>query len=175
LPFSGVSWTLRKDVDSFGPARLHTRQRLRRAVLIAVGLMLIGYLAVIRTASEAASVSGLFKPAILLLAQMRSAAMSTIWSLSGEKRTSRTSRFCRCGGQTRRAAARGGGYGREAWRAVQVPRGCCEQHFVPAHNPRATLLRQKSICDNQSHHARENQQCRKGFWDHWPRRMARSR
>jgi hypothetical protein len=62
--FPAVSWTLRKDVDSFGPARLHTRQRLRRAVLIAVGLMLIGYPAVIRTASEAASVSGLFKPAI---------------------------------------------------------------------------------------------------------------
>jgi hypothetical protein len=40
---------------------------------------------------------------------MRSAAMSAIWSLSGEKRTSRTSRFCRCGGHTRRAAARGGG------------------------------------------------------------------
>ena len=37
------------------------------------------------------------------------------------------------------------------------------------------LLRQKSICDNQSHHARENQQCRKGFSDRWPRRMARSR
>ena len=43
------------------------------------------------------------------VAQMRSAAMSAIWSLSGEKRTSRTSRFCRCGGHTRRAAARGGG------------------------------------------------------------------
>jgi hypothetical protein len=37
------------------------------------------------------------------------------------------------------------------------------------------LLRQKSICDNQSHHARENQQCREGFSDHWPRRMARGR
>ena len=37
------------------------------------------------------------------------------------------------------------------------------------------LVRQKSICDNQSHHARENQQCRNGFSDHWPRRMARSR
>ena len=43
------------------------------------------------------------------MAQMRSAAMSAIWSLSGEKRTSRTSRFCRCGDHTRRAAARGGG------------------------------------------------------------------
>ena len=42
-------------------------------------------------------------------------------------------------------------------------------------NPRALLLRQKSICDNQSHHARENQQCREGFSDHWHRRMARSR
>src|SRR5713226_967250 len=36
------------------------------------------------------------------------------------------------------------------------------------------LLRQKSIGDNQSHHARENQQCREEFSDHWPRRMARS-
>jgi hypothetical protein len=36
------------------------------------------------------------------------------------------------------------------------------------------LLRQKSICDNQSHHARENHQCREGFSDHWPRRMSRS-
>jgi hypothetical protein len=35
-------------------------------------------------------------------------AMSAIWSLSAEKRTSRTSRFCRCGGHTGRAAARGG-------------------------------------------------------------------
>jgi hypothetical protein len=52
---------------------------------------------------------------------------------------------------------------------------CCEQHFVPAHNPSAVLLGQKSICDNQSHHARENQQCREGFSDHWHRRMARSR
>src|SRR6266481_9178759 len=69
----------------------------------------------------------------------------------------------------------------EGWRGTaeklgeppQVPRGCCEQRFVPAHNPRAVLLRQK--CDNQSHHARENQQCQEGFSDHWPRRMARSR
>ena len=53
--------------------------------------------------------------------------------------------------------------------------GCCAQHYVLAHNPRAVLLRQKSICDNQCHHARENQQCRKGFSDHWPRRIARSR
>ena len=37
------------------------------------------------------------------------------------------------------------------------------------------LLRQKSICDNQSHHARENQQRREGFSDHWPGRTARSR
>ena len=50
----------------------------------------------------------------------------------------------------------------------------CEQHFA-AHNPRAESLRQKSICDNQSHHAPENQQCGEGFSDHWPRRMARSR
>jgi hypothetical protein len=33
---------------------------------------------------------------------------------------------------------------------------------VPAHRARAVLLRQKSICDDRSHHARENQQCRKG-------------
>jgi hypothetical protein len=39
----------------------------------------------------------------------------------------------------------------------------------------SVLLRQNSICDNQSHHAHENQQCREGFSDHWPRRMARSR
>jgi hypothetical protein len=51
----------------------------------------------------------------------------------------------------------------------QVPRGCWEQHYVPAHNPRAVLLRQKPICDNKSHHVRENQQCREGFSDHWPR------
>ena len=29
------------------------------------------------------------------------------------------------------------------------------------HNPRAALLDQKSICDDQRHHAREDQQCRK--------------
>jgi hypothetical protein len=40
---------------------------------------------------------------------------------------------------------------------------------------RAGLVCEKSICDNQSHHARESQQCRKGFSDHWPRRMARTR
>jgi hypothetical protein len=89
------------------------------------------------------------------------------------KRTSRTSRFCRRGGHMRRASARVGGQDRGAWRAA--PRGCCEQHFVSAHNPRAVLLRQISVCDNQSHHDRENQQCREGFSDHWPRRMARSR
>jgi hypothetical protein len=37
------------------------------------------------------------------------------------------------------------------------------------------LLGQKSICDNQSHHARENQQGREGCSDHWPGRIARSR
>jgi len=67
------------------------------------------------------------------------------------------------------------GHGREAWRAAAGPRGCCGRHFFPAHNPRAALPRQKPICDNQSHYARENQQCRQGFSDHWPRRMARSR
>ena len=44
-----------------------------------------------------------------------------------------------------------------------------------AHTMRAMLLRQKSICDNQSHHARENQQCRERFSDHSPRLMIRSR
>src|SRR3984893_2382287 len=39
----------------------------------------------------------------------------------------------------------------------------------------SVLLRQKSICDNQSHHARENQQCREGFSDHFARRMELSR
>jgi hypothetical protein len=37
------------------------------------------------------------------------------------------------------------------------------------------LMRQKSICDNQSHHARENQQGREGFSDHLAGRIARSR
>jgi hypothetical protein len=46
--------------------------------------------------------------ALPLVAQIRSAAMLAIWSLSGEKRTWRTSRFCKCGGRTRRPAARGG-------------------------------------------------------------------
>ena len=45
---------------------------------------------------------------------------------------------------------------------------------IPNSPARAALLRQKSIRDNQSHHARENQQGRKGFSDRWPRRMARS-
>jgi hypothetical protein len=36
------------------------------------------------------------------------------------------------------------------------------------------LLHQKSVGDNQSHHARENQQGQEGFSDHWPR-MSRSR
>ena len=49
----------------------------------------------------------------------------------------------------------------------------CLKEF--AHHLRGVLLRQKSICDNQCHHARENQQSREGFSDHWPRRMARSR
>jgi hypothetical protein len=73
LAFSDVSWTLRKGVDSFGPAHLPTRQRLRRAVLIAAGLMLIGYPAVIRTASEAASVGG-------LLAEPASSAVGRWWA-----------------------------------------------------------------------------------------------
>jgi hypothetical protein len=80
LVVSGVSWTLRRDVDSFGPAYLHTQQRLRRAVLIAIGLMLIGYLAVVRTASEAASVGG-------LLAEQASSA------LAGGGRTFRVTRL----------------------------------------------------------------------------------
>ena len=39
----------------------------------------------------------------------------------------------------------------------------------------AVLPRQQSICDNQCYHARENQQCREGFSDHWLPRLARSR
>src|SRR5216684_1576156 len=32
------------------------------------------------------------------------------------------------------------GHCREAWRAASgVLRGCCDQHFVPAHNPRALM------------------------------------
>ena len=81
--------------------------------------------------------------------------------------------LCRCGGHRRRAAR--GRAPQISWRAALVPRGCCERHFFPAYNPRAVLLRQQSICDNQCHHARENQQCREGFSDHWPRRLARSR
>src|SRR5439155_24912835 len=64
-------------------------------------------------------------------------AMSAIWSLSAEKRTSRASRFCTCGGHTRRAAARGGVTGAveklgepPRFRAVAV------SAFLPAHNPR---------------------------------------
>ena len=54
------------------------------------------------------------------------------------------------------------GHGREAWRAAPRYRAVAVRHFVHANNPRAVLLRQYSICDNQSHHARENQQCREG-------------
>jgi hypothetical protein len=106
-------------------------------------------------------------------AKMRSPARSAVPPPSEEKRTPR---FCGCGGHTRRAAARGGGARQRSLASrPKVPRGRCEQHFVPARNPRAVVLRQKSICDNQSHHARENQQCRDGFSDHWHRRMACSR
>ena len=102
-------------------------------------------------------------------------AMSAIWSLSAEKRTSRTSRFCRCGGHTRRAAARGGVAG-AVEKLGEPPRfRAVASALLPRTNPRAVLLRQISIFDNQSHHARENQQCREGFSDHWFRRMARSR
>ena len=44
-----------------------------------------------------------------------------------------------------------------------------------AYNLPAVLMGKESICDNQSHYARENQQRREGFSDHWPRRMARRR
>jgi len=79
--------------------------------------------------------------------------------------------FCKCGGHTMRAALEVAGHSREAWRAAPGSARCTSS---PAHYPRAMLLRQKSICDNQSHHARENQQYRKGFSDHWPRRMTSS-
>ena len=36
------------------------------------------------------------------------------------------------------------------------------------------LVRQKSVCDNQSYHARKNQEGREGFSGHWPGRIARS-
>jgi hypothetical protein len=59
-----------------------------------------------------------------LMAQTRSLAMSAICSLSGEKRTSRPSRFCRGGVHTRRAAALVAGHGslanRSRFRAVAV-------------------------------------------------------
>jgi hypothetical protein len=59
------------------------------------------------------------------VAQMRSAAMSTIWSLSGGKTdVAQTSRFCRCGGHTRQAAATIDG---------------ARQRKIPAHNPRALM------------------------------------
>src|SRR5258708_27475826 len=49
------------------------------------------------------------------------------------------------------------GHGREAWRAAPRYRAVAvSSTSSPRRNPRAVLLRQKSICDNQSHHAREN-------------------
>ena len=72
---------------------------------------------------------------------MRSAAMSAIWSLSGEKSTSRGHRvFVDAEVIRGRPLQEVTGHGREAWRAAsRALRGCCEQHFVPAHNPRALM------------------------------------
>ena len=100
--------------------------------------------------------------------------MSAIWSLSGKKERRGHLAFVdaevRRGGPLLEVA----GTAEKLGEPPQVPRGCCEQHFVPAHNAWATLPRQKSICDNQSHHARENQQGLERFWDYWPGRIAGS-
>jgi len=77
----------------------------------------------------------------------------------------------------RQAAARSGGGTAE--KLGEPPQGLCAVAVSSTASPHAiaavdVLLRQKSIRDNQTHHARENQQCRNGFSDHWPRRMARS-
>jgi hypothetical protein len=95
---------------------------------------------------------------ILHSAQTRSARCPQIWSLLVEKRTSHfvDAKVTRGG-----AADRGGRGTAEKlgeppkFRVVAVS---CPS--LPAHNPRAVLLRQKSICNDQRHHARENQQCR---------------
>ena len=67
-------------------------------------------------------------------------------------------------------------YSREAWRTAS---GSARLLWAAIRSRTSggvdVLLRQKSVCDDQSHHARENQQCLKGFSDHWPRRMARGR
>ena len=98
--------------------------------------------------------------------QMRSAAMSAIWSLSGEKQTSLGHRvFVDAEIIRGRPLQQVAGHGKEE--AALRPRTQSAGDDV--------LLRQKSICDNQSHHARENQQRREGFSDHWPGRIARSR
>jgi hypothetical protein len=97
-----------------------------------------------------------------VMARFGPRAMSAIRSLSGV-------------GETGRPLLEVAATAEKLGEPPQVPRGCWEQNYVPAHNPRAVLLRQKSKCDNQSHQARENQQCREGFSDHWHRRMARSR
>jgi hypothetical protein len=78
---------------------------------------------------------------LLVMAQMRSAAMSAIWSLSEEKRTSRGHPvFVDAEVIRGRPLQEVAGHGREAWRAASgVLRGCCDQHFVPAHNPRALM------------------------------------
>src|SRR5712672_2579328 len=111
-----------------------------------------------------------------LLAQMRSAAMSAIWSLSGEKRTSRTSRFF-----VDAEAIQGGPllevawHGREAWRAAPGSAVAVSSTSFP-HTIRGRCYCVRNLyATMRAHHARENQQCREGFSDHWPRRMARSR
>ena len=97
---------------------------------------------------------------------MRSAAMSAVWFLSGEKQMSHGYRVLVDAEIIRgRPLQQVAGHGREE--AALRPRTQSASVDV--------LLRQKSICDNQSHHARENQQRREGFSNHWPGRIARSR
>jgi hypothetical protein len=68
---------------------------------------------------------------------MRSAAMSAIWSRSGKN-----GRCVFVDAEVIRARPlqEVAGHGREAWRAAsEALRGCCAQHFVPAHNPRSLM------------------------------------
>jgi hypothetical protein len=66
---------------------------------------------------------------------MGSAAMSTIWSLSGDKRTSRGHHIFLDAEVIGSWLLKAGGHGREAWRAASGS----AQHFVPAH-PRALMF-----------------------------------
>jgi hypothetical protein len=100
--------------------------------------------------------------------------------LMARMRSTRYPLFGRCEGKSGRREHRAGprlevqGTAEKLAESPQVLRSCCVQHCVPARNSLAMLLRQKFICDNQSHHARKNQECREGFPDHWSR-TARNR